>query len=241
MRRALSLAAVLLLSVLLWPAGPANAQKAKKDDEPKNTTKAIKGGTLVGKVTNVDEGHKIRLDITYPVTTIDNGALQQVNQAQQRLVQAQYQLRLARDINGLNQARQQMAQAQQQLQQAQARVYKTEMKNKELYVQAIDDVVVRSSKPIPRFDDKGELKKKFTRAELKELRGNGKLPGYKANYEDVQVDQIVQVTLVKKKGAKPVRPKKGKPEDALGDAVGDETPSISMILIMRLPVPDGKK
>jgi hypothetical protein len=238
MRRALSLAIVLLLAVLLCTAGLATAQK-KKDDEPKNTSKAIKGGTLVGKVTNVDEGHKIRLNITYPVTTIDNGALQQVAQAQNSLAQAQLALRAARDINGLNQARQQLAQAQNSLAQAQARVYKTEMKNKELYVHAIDDVVVRSSKPIPRFDDKGELKKKFTRKELKELRGNGKLPGYKADYNDVQVDQIVQVTLVKKKGAKPKK-RKGKEEDALGDAVGDETPSVSMILIMRLPaVPAG--
>lgn len=245
MRHVLSLTAAL--AVLLW-AGAAQAQKAKpkatKDDETKNTAKTVKGGVLVGQVTNTEEGKKIRLKITYPETTIDQGAIQQVAQAQQSLQQAQIQLRTARDINALNQARQQLAQAQVQLAQAQARIYRTEYKNKEIYVQGIDDLVVRTIKPIPRFDEKGKLKTRFTRAELKEMRGPGKLPYYRAEYSDVQVDQIVQVTLVKKKGVKPVaRPKKRKgkeAEDALADAIGDDTPQISMIVIMRHPAPAGK-
>jgi len=242
MRRALSLAAFLSLAALLWVAGPAHAQKGKakpkEDAEMKNTEKTVKAGTLVGQVTNVDEGKKIRIKVSYPETTIDQGAIQQVAQYQNQMAQAQLQLRMARDINGVLQARQQMAQAQAQMAQAQARIYKTEYKTTEVYVQGSDDVVVRTVKPIARFDDKGEIKKKFTRAELKELRGPGKLPHYKAEYTDVQVDQVVQVTLVKKKGPKApaARPKKRKgkeAEDAIADAVGDDNPQVSMIVILR--------
>lgn len=239
MRHALSLAALALSLVVLGTSAPVRAQKGA-DDETKNSAKTVKAGVLVGKVTNVEENRKIRISVSYPETTIDQGAVQQVAQAQAQVAQAQLQMRFARDPNGVFQARQQMLQAQVQLAQAQARVYRTEIRSQEIYVQGNDDLNVRASKPIPRFDDKGELKKKFTKAELKELRGNGKLPGYEADFSDVQVDQIVQVTLVRPKGVKPKAPAKGRKgkeaEDAIAEAVGDQTPQINLILILRQPI-----
>ncbi len=250
MRRTLSLAAVLIVPLMLCTGDLANAQKSKdkmkdKDDDiPKNTEKTVKAGSLVGRVVGIEEDkRKIRLSVSYPVTTIDQGQVQAVANAQNQMARAQYDLRVARDVNAANQARQQMAQAQQQMAQAQARLYKTEMKTKDdIYVKAGDDVAVRTARPKEDFDDKGKIKK-YTKAELKELKGDGKLPGYKAEFGDLAVDQYVQITLVRKKGApapKPV-PKKGKKDaDAIGDAIGDDGQMASVILIVRQPAPSGK-
>src|SRR4051794_27867104 len=109
MRRAISLALVLLVPLLLLGvAGQAVAQKGKgkdkdameKDGDAKNTPKMLKGGVIVGRVTNVyEDKRKIQLSVPYQVTSIDQGAIQQMNQAQQTLAQAQYSLRTARDVN----------------------------------------------------------------------------------------------------------------------------------------------
>jgi hypothetical protein len=122
------------------------------------------------------------------------------------------------------------------------RTYKIAMQAKDVEVQAIDDVVVRLSYPKPDFDDKGRPKK-FTKAELKELKGDSKLPGYKAEFGDVQTDQIVQITVVRKKGAPAskakVTPKKGKAKGKDADDIDalaeDTTPQVSMIMVLAQP------
>jgi len=68
-------------------------------------------------------------------------------------------------------------------------------------VTTIDDVKVRTKNPPVAYDDKGN-KKRYTPKELKELKGDSKLPGYNAGFEDLKNNQIVQVTLVRKKGDK---------------------------------------
>lgn len=248
MRRVLSWVAILVLPLLLCTGPTLHAQKGKKgkekdgDDETKNTTKLIKSGVLVGRVQNVYEDKKrIRLQISYPVTSLDPGAAGQIAQAQAQVQQAMLQLRVARDPNALAQARQQVAQAQQQLVQAQARLYRTQMVNKDIEVQATDDVVVRMASPKLRFNDKGDRVKKYTKAELKELKGDSKLPGYKAEFGDLQTEQIVRVTTVRKKGEKapvktpPKKGKKGKGDDNPADGLIDDLPQVSMIEILREP------
>jgi hypothetical protein len=67
--------------------------------------------------------------------------------------------------------------------------------------QAIAAVLVRTAQPREEFDEKGRLRK-FTREELKELKGpDPKVPGYKAEFSDLSAGQIVQVSLGKPKGA----------------------------------------
>jgi hypothetical protein len=68
-------------------------------------------------------------------------------------------------------------------------------------VMTIDDVKVRTKNPPVAYDDKGN-KKKYTAKELKELKGDSKLPGYTAGFEDLKTNQYVQVTLVRKKSDK---------------------------------------
>jgi hypothetical protein len=66
----------------------------------------------------------------------------------------------------------------------------------------VDDLKVRSQEPPVAYDDKGN-KKKYTAKEKKELRGpDPKLPGYTAGFEDLKVNQIVEVWLVYKKSDK---------------------------------------
>jgi len=68
-------------------------------------------------------------------------------------------------------------------------------------VMTIDDVKVRTKNPPVAYDDKGN-KKKYTPKELKELKGDSKLPGYTAGFEDLKTNQIVEITLVRKKSDK---------------------------------------
>jgi hypothetical protein len=251
MRRSLSLAVVLLLPILLLVSHPASAQKAKdkmkekeKDEPlPKNTEKTIKAGTLVGRVAAIEEDkRRIRLSVSYPVAVLDQGQVQAAANAQQQILQAQITLRMARDQNGIAQALQQLAQAQAQLAQAQAQLYRVEVRTKDdVYIKPTDDVAVRTARPKEDFDDKGKIKK-YTKAELKELRGDGKLPGYKADYSDLAVDQYVQVTLIRKKGAPAPPPaKKGKKDaDVLGDVIADTSQLASVILILRQPPTPGQ-
>jgi hypothetical protein len=122
------------------------------------------------------------------------------------------------------------------------RSYKIAMQAKDVEVQAIDDVVVRLSYPKPDFDDKGRPKK-YTKAELKELKGDSKLPGYKAEFGDVQTDQIVSLTIVRRKGVsavpkKKATPRKGKGKDNDADLdvlAEDTTPQVGHIMVLIQP------
>ena len=70
----------------------------------------------------------------------------------------------------------------------------------------VDDVKIRTQEPPVAYDDKGN-KKKYTAKERKELKGDDpKLPGYTAGFEDLKVNQIVQVSLVYKKSDKTMKP-----------------------------------
>jgi hypothetical protein len=67
-----------------------------------------------------------------------------------------------------------------------------------LKIMTVDDVKVRTKYPPVAYDDKGN-KKKYTAKELKELRGDSKLEGYTAGFEDLKTNQYVKVSLVRKK------------------------------------------
>ena len=225
MRYAISWMAALLVPFLLL-AGPALGQKKidkDKDLDKANDVKMIKAGVLVGKVMNVyEDKRKIRLQVSVPKLN-PSGLVAIAN--------AQRQMAMARNIQGI-------LQGQRAMQQAQAQLYT--MQPQDIELEALDDVLVRTARPREEFDDKGRIKK-FTKAQLKELKGpNPKLPGYKAEFGDVATEQIIQVTLVRKKGStpKPVRPKKGKKDlDADIDVLADNLPQISQIIILREPPP----
>ncbi|HEY7153877.1 MAG TPA: hypothetical protein VH575_07940 [Gemmataceae bacterium] len=102
-------------------------------------------------------------------------------------------------------------------------------KNVPYELQSIDEVKVRFDENAlpPKFDDKGRIKR-YTPKEKKELKGDDKkTPGYPAEFSDLKQGQIVQVTLVQKKGA----PRKAKG----ADPTGEYAPHMSLIVILANP------
>jgi hypothetical protein len=244
MRRTLGWLAALSLPVLLL-AGSAFAQKkgdkdADKDsDKGKPADKWVKAGVLTGKILAVyEDKRKMRVQVPIIVAKPNAGAANQYQQAQ-----VSYAAAVARrDFNAARQHQREIVQAQQSM-------VTYESQNKEVEVQAQDDVVVRFANPKADYDDKGKLKK-YTKAELKEMKGSDpKLPGYQAEFSDVQVEQVVQLTIVRKKGAPPPKtkapkmPKKGKGKDKDLDVdndpglLEDPTPQVSMIVVVAEPPP----
>ncbi len=230
MRHAIAWLAALIVPALLL-AGPAFAQKGKKpvdNDLDKNTTspKMVKAGELIGKVAAVyEDKRKIRLSVTLSYPKLNVGAYN-------NYVSAQRSMLTATTLQGRLQAQQRMIQAQAQL-------YTMESKTQDVELEALEDALVRTARPREQFDEKGRIKK-FTKAELKELKGDPKQPGYKAEFSDVQVERIIRVTLVRKKGAAvkaPRRPKKGKDKDADVDVMAENLPQVSKIMILVEPPP----
>jgi hypothetical protein len=234
MRHVIARILFLVVGILLI-AGPASAQKKPVDkdvDKPNdkaNDAKMIRAGTLVGKVAAVyEDSRKIRLQLTLVVPKLNAGALAGIQSAQRQML-------MARTV----QAR---LQAQQAMMRSEAQLYTLDRRTEHVELMALDDVVVRTARPKEEFDEKGRPKR-FTRAELKELKGpDPKEPGYKAEFSDIQTEQVIQVTLVRKKGApaaKPVRPKKGKDKDKdeYIDVLAGNLPQISRIMILAEPPP----
>jgi hypothetical protein len=223
-RRMVSWLAALALPTILLSGSFAADKKADKEEKPGDGW--VKSGTMVGKIMTVyEDKRKLRLQINYQIAKLNPSALAGIQQAQMQMARA---TTVAARI-----------QAQQQMMQQQRNLYTYEKKSKELEFQAIEDVVVRTAKPREAFDEKGKIKK-FTKAELKELKGDPKLPGYKAEFGDLTADQIVKLTIVRKKGepAPKARPKKkGKDDDGLDAELIDDTPHVGMILILADPPP----
>ncbi len=245
MRHALRWTAALVVPALLLLGGPAGAQKKDKDkdkDKDVTTEKMIKAGVLVGRVTAVYEDRRtIRMQVTVQLARLNPGSLQSLQQAQLDLARA----RARGDANG-------MMSAQRAMLQAQAGLYSIENHPREVELQATDEVVVRTARPRGEFDEKGKLKK-LTAKQLKELKGpDPKVPGYKAEFGDLATEQIVQVSLVKKKQTGPApKPKplakktKGKKkeddEEAAVDVFADYVPQVSQVVILIDPPPAGEK
>jgi hypothetical protein len=219
-------AALLLPALLPGPLFGAAKKKVNKDlDKP--TTKMVRAGQLIGKIVNVYEAKKtIRIQVQIPYIKLNTGAYNGLVRARLDYNNAYYK----GDYNGMRTAQMQMLQHQNNL-------YTIEYTPKEYELTAIDDVVVRAARPRVEFNERGKPKK-LTRKELRALKGNPRLPGYKAEFSDVQQDQVVQVNLVRKKGAlaRPVRRKRGKRADKEAvDPLEENLPKVSMIVILREP------
>ncbi len=95
---------------------------------------------------------------------------------------------------------------------------------RDVELQSLDEVKVRSLQPKQQFDDKGRARRP-TKQELKDMKGTDKLPGYQADFADLKTEQIVEVELVTKKRPPRVLPKKG--------TLGDEyMPKMRVIIIV---------
>lgn len=121
--------------------------------------------------------------------------------------------------------------------------YQVQYKTIPFEVEAVEDAVIRTIKPKEEFDEKGKVKK-LTRKELKELKGpNPRMIGYKAEFGDIQTDQIIRVQLVRKRDAPRPKLKRGKIDKDDLDPLADNLPQVSQIVILFDPanIPPPKK
>jgi hypothetical protein len=71
-------------------------------------------------------------------------------------------------------------------------------KTKDYDITADDKLIVRVAQLPAQIDENGKPKK-LSKQELKDLKGDPKLPGYKSDFNELRKDQYVQVYLAKKK------------------------------------------
>jgi len=80
---------------------------------------------------------------------------------------------------------------------------------------------VRVPNPPLAFEDSGAIKK-LTIDEIKKLKGDPSLPGFPGGFSDLKTGQMVQITPLRNKDAKPGDP----------DLKGDKAPYISMVVVV---------
>jgi hypothetical protein len=188
-----------------------------------NTEKMVRSGVVTGRVTAVMEDKKaVRIEVTMYVAKPNPGAAQSIMQAQINLANAT--------------TPQAIFQAQQQMMQARSQLVTYQSEQKEYELEATDECKIRLAQPPPQFDDKGRIKR-YTPAELRALKGDDpKLPGYSGEFGSLRQDQIVQVTLVRKKDA--ARPRPGpRPQGKEGevDLLAEHLPQMSMVVVVHEP------
>jgi hypothetical protein len=198
----------------------------KKADDKKDEKKDwIRVGTRKVELVSVDESKKtIKIKVTSEIRTVN-----QNEAAALQTAQADYARAVARrDAQGAAQAMQNIANHERNL-------VKVEYKTQETEVAALDDVKVRIPEPPVTFDDDGKIKK-LTAEEKRKLKGDPTLPGYPGEISNLHGGQIVVLTLMRKRDAKPPTPTAptpggGKPPEI--DLTGDYAPHVSMIEIVR--------
>ncbi len=213
------LLALPMLGLVAYVAAADLQTKGKKEpDKNVNTLKTLNAGQLTGKITAVIESKRsLRLQVTLQVPVLNPGAAVGLQQAQMQMARAR--------------SRQDVINARMALMQNQAMLYSMQSYTKDIELQASEDVVVRMANPPPKFDDKGKVQK-YTAKELKALRGDSKEPGFPATFSDLTIDQVVSVSLVKKKTDPPRKPAKGKSKEVDPDALLEALPQVSMIYIL---------
>jgi hypothetical protein len=206
-------------------AKKADAKKDDKKDAPKkdDSEKMIITGTVAGKLVEVNETKKsIRVQMTIQIQKPNPAAMQAAAAAQ-----IQYQQAIARrDANGARVAALNMAQNK-------AQSMTTESKTQDVEVTGTEDVKIRQTNPPIAYNDKGRPMKRSAK-ELKELKGDLKLPGYPGEFTDLHTDQIVKVTLVKKKETPVHKGPKAKDKDADAESL-DKLPETNLIEIVAEP------
>jgi hypothetical protein len=220
MRRTLPWAGLLLALAFVLTSAPAADKGQMPGDKKEAAAKMLAAGELSGRVVNVEQTKKsftIEVTLTYQVP--NPGAMQ-------NLANIRAQMATARDINTIRNL-------QVQLMQAQAQMMQVHKENHNVDVDASDDVKVRLKDPPVTFDDKGNAKK-YSAKELKELKGDPKLPGYAGDFDSIHQDQIVQVQLSKMKETQPKKAGKDKDKDA-DLLTGDNKPVATMIMILAEP------
>src|SRR5260370_22742947 len=232
MRKAIRVAAVALFGLVVLPVLAADEKKTgeKKDVDKKDVGKKapelVAAGSINAKILQVNESKK---SLRVRVPDINKGEAEAIARDQ-----AEIQKVLLTERNPVNRANR-VAQLNNSIAQHTARLYSSQ---KDIDVNATDDVKVRMANPTPKYDEKGKLIP-YTKDELKELKGDDpKAVGYKAEFSDLRAEQAVSLVLMKKKGtAKLPKPEPGKEGDKADVAaiLAEFEPKVTTIVILAEP------
>ena len=188
------------------------------DDPERTTTKKEKdaySGELVGKITKISKrskGFTLRVEYLELVPNAGSRGGSAVPSDLQTL--ARQQQDWARLQTGLEQSKspgQRLAKLQhygakfdhqRMRSHAQHLPYHIAARHASIDLQPTAEVEIRVSEPPPKYDDKGK-QKKYTAAELRDLKGPSKAWGYPGNWSDLQKGQTLTVFLAKNKAPDP--------------------------------------
>lgn len=173
----------------------------KKDD--KKDDKYVKAGDFTGTIITLGDNKELTVKVTLKYTEPNPGAIQNHQNYMRRAVE------ISRNPNPIERNRQ-MAQLQIDIANNQRNMYTLKEVHKDIALQPSENLVIRANHPPLAFDDKGNPRK-YTDKELKEMRGEGNLPGYKADWDQLRTGQLVTVSYGRKKDAPAVQ--KGKDLD----------------------------
>jgi hypothetical protein len=207
------------------PKKDADAKDPPKKDEKKDSP-WVRAGQISGELVSVDETKKIvKIKVTTAVPRVDQNEANALAQAKVNYANALS--KRPPDLNGA-------AQAERDIATHQANLIKYDKKSQDHEVPTLDDVKVRIPAPPVVFDDDGKIKRP-TAEELRKLKGDPPQPGYPGDFSNLRSGQMVTVTLMRNKDAKP--PAAGKPDPFTGkppdiDLTGDYVPHASMIVIV---------
>jgi hypothetical protein len=230
MRSSVRWAGLLLVLGLALPVFGADPPKA--GDKPDQGPKLVPLGEMTGvlKSTGGSEAG-LTLHVTLKYVEANAGAEVALLRDQQELLLRQRQIMMTRNPVWRQQAMIALVQEAQRMQQDKQNLFRVKQIEKDVEIQPADEMRIRSLHPPVAFDEKGNPKK-YTAQELKEMRGDGKLPGYAAELTGLQDGQVVTVHLARKKDA--AKPKDPKDKDKK-DPPADEKPLATMIVIVADP------
>ena len=217
---------LVMLALFALPSGAQDKKKPAVDVD-KDETKAVgeskkklfASGKIAGKLTQVEGTSKyLTVQVTVKIQKPNLQALQSISNLQAQMAQASQR----RDLNRVLDLQRQLAQQ---------RPYSLEDFHHKIELHAADDMKVRMFTLPLEYDDKGKPRK-YTAKELADLKEDPKLPGYKADYENLRVGQEVEVTFLRPKTTPKPRAVKDKDRDLV---VEEERLKATMVVILRDP------
>jgi hypothetical protein len=244
-RRLLALALLGGIGGILAAAGGSAAAPTKAARSV--DAAALPAGTFTGKLVSAPDADrmftvKIQYQQLVPNPRANLGGNLQAQYA--RIVQMQARMAAnPRNFNPVAMQQLQMAvlQFQRQLGAAQAGAVKMTNVSQNVDFQAAEDVKVRFLHLPSSYDDKGNLKK-YTQAEIKELKGkDASLPGYESSVEALKAGMVVQVKLTRHQphAAPTTKDKEADPKDKSKDEPKDRSVEkkmqIQLIVIVNDP------
>jgi hypothetical protein len=147
---------------------------------------------FVGKLTQMDANSANDFSVQTKLPEPNPDGINRMNQLQLQLVQQQQQFLQANNFQGKQNAANAIQRTQLAIAQAEPNLIR--YKDVDVRLRGAENMQVRWANPPPDYDDKGNLKK-YTKDELKALRGTEGLPGYKGDKESLQKGQYVRVYL----------------------------------------------